>query len=171
MTKLQKISQWLLNDGNDFLDALLFEAISISRRLAHLEYDDDYVAGLDAKFHVDFISPVAERGEEFDFTSENVIIEFNIERHGPIYLQYEIFSFKEDDEKIIERATLLSWADFCYMEGPSYDDLEIIRWLIKDRLMTLAEGKEITNIGLMNVSHEEQLLRIKEIQERYFNRF
>lgn len=168
MTKLQEISQWLLNEGSGFLEALLFEAINVSRRLSRLEYDDGVVHGLDARFYVDFLSPIAKEQEEGNFTFERVTIEFNVERHGPIYLQYELDSLAESAEKVIERATLLDSRDCCHMEGPSYEDLDAIRWIMKDRLMTLADGKEITNYGVMSTLDQGPI--IKEIKERYFNR-
>ncbi len=170
MTKLQEISEWLLNEGNGFLEDLLFEAISISRRLSHYQYDDKIVHGLDAQFYVDFLSPVADEQEKRALTFEKVTVEFNIERHGPIYLQYETVSLAEESEEIVERAKLLDFLDCCHMEGPSYDDLDGIRWIITDRLMTLAEGEEITNYGIMNTAHEDQLSIIEEIKERYRNR-
>lgn len=169
---LKKTTQWLL-EHRAFLESLLFEAISLSRLLAHLEYDDEYVSGLDAKFYVDFLSPIT---EDDGFVLDIVSLEFNITRHGAIILQYETTLLKSEVESIIEksevesvieRVALLDWEDMSHMEGPSYDDLESIRWAIIDRLMTVAEGKEISNYGILNASDEDKLRFVTEVRERY----
>jgi hypothetical protein len=161
-TKISSIAKWLL-EHRRFLDNLLFEAISVSRRLCHYEFDDEVVSGLDASFDVQFLSPIAKETKN-SLLLEIVHLTFEISRHNPIVLKYE--SVLPDLKE--ESVELLSLMDCLHMEGDSYDDLETIRILVCNRLLTLSQGKSIENYGVLNVESPELFsARMKNLENEF----
>jgi hypothetical protein len=141
---IQEAARYLLS-RTDFLDKLIFEAVTLSRRMC--EYERLENVSLDATFEVTFNLP--EKPNEVPHFKVAHLV-FDISRHNPITLKC---SWLDDKLQIHQQeAALLSFDDCLHMEGPGFDDVEAISVLVEHRLQTLAKGEEISNYGILNTS-------------------
>jgi hypothetical protein len=144
---IQEAARYLLNHP-DLLDKLIFEAVTLSRRMC--EYERLENVSLDATFKVTFNLP-EKPNEVPHFKTVGMV--FDISRHNPIILRCTWLDDKLQTHQ--QEAVLLSFDDCLHMEGPGFDHLEAIKTLVEHRLHTLAKGEEISNYGILNTSPGE----------------